>query len=367
MSALTACAEGVKPTRTAGGCPSCLPKAFDKDKCGKAQIEACPTPGTCAAGVSPKRDGCCVTCKPAKAKCTEAQRKACSAIMKSLGVCAAGTSPNFDASTCCIDCKRPARSKPTRACSKEEFKTCIDTVPECGANEKPVREEGQCCMSCRRAARDAPLLEVAKCGNLPACAANETALRLKDDSGAFVCPTCKPAKPVCSPTCSAKQICSSRRNKSTPACRVKRRRSLKLKASRAADKAFLASATAEEIKAAIAEVVRRFCDKQENQAQCEKYEDTVISNMEVAITSANAQEVQVEVGLPNAADSIRRRLGDEPADLLDSALADPDSTGPISMTEEADKSSAQSLLLSPALLACAVLAQAALPYRQGGL
>merc|ERR1711918_50551 len=72
-------------------------------------------------------------------------------------------------------------------------------------------------------------------------------------------------------------------------------------ASRAADKAFLASATPEEIKAAIAEVVQRFCDKQENQAQCEKYEDTVISNMEVAITSATAQEVQVEVGLPNAA------------------------------------------------------------------
>jgi len=105
-------------------------------------------------------------------------------------------------------------------------------------------------------------------------------------------------------------------------------------------------------------VVRRFCDKQENQAQCEKYEDTVISNMEVAITSATAQEVQVEVGLPNAADSIRRRLGDEPADLLDSALADPDSTGPISMTEEAEESSAQSLSLSPALLACAVLALA---------
>merc|ERR1711998_6539 len=90
---------------------------------------------------------------------------------------------------------------------------------------------------------------------------------------------------------------------------------LKLKANRAADKAFLESATPEEIKAAIAEVVQRFCDKQENQAQCEKYEDTVVHNMEVLITSATAQELQVEVGLPNAVDSTRRRLGDEPADL----------------------------------------------------
>jgi len=358
ISALAACAEGVKPTKTTAGCPSCLPKAFDKKKCGKAQIQACPMPGTCAAGVSPKRNGCCVTCKPAKAKCTEAQRTACATTMKSLSVCAAGTSPNFDASTCCIDCKRPARSKPERACTKEEFKTCIDTIPECGANEKPVREEGQCCMSCRRAARDAPLIEVAKCGNLPACAADETAFRVKDDSGAFVCPTCKPAKPACSPACSAKQICSWRRNKNTSTCRVKRQKNLKLKANRAADKAFLESATPEEIKAAIAEVVQRFCDKQENQAQCEKYEDTVVHNMEVLITSATAQELQVEVGLPNAVDSTRRRLGDEPADLLDSALADPDSTGSISMTEEAEQSGAQSLSITPALLACTALALA---------
>lgn len=363
MSTLADCADGARPSKSLDGCPTCLPKAFDKKKCSGVK---CMKPSTCASGVQPARkpDGCCITCTPAKIpKCTKEQKTACQASIDSLIVCSAADDPksSFNVDTCCMTCKRPARADANKKCTKDDFKTCMDTAPECGAEEEPLREKGQCCVSCRRPARDSPLREVGKCGNVPQCAANESPVRVKDDTGAFACPTCKPPRPVCSPACTTGQICARSKDAITQSCKAKKRMKLKLKAKvgDAATKAFFASATPDEMKATLQEVVNRYCDKEENAEKCDKYQDTVNDGMELSITSTGADEVQVQVDIPDIAVVDSRRLADDASSLLAGALTDPDATGSITMTDESGSqpaNGAQSLSVSSALLAFTAVA-----------
>jgi len=349
MKAIAACADGVKPTKdAASGCPTCVPMPFDGVKCTKSKTKSCAKPAACASGVEPKRDGCCISCVPAKTpKCTNEQKKACKDSIATLSECPASADPKsvFDADTCCMTCKRPARPKPEAKCSKDDFKTCIDAAPECGASEKPLREKGQCCVSCRRPARDVPLRTVAKCAAVSECEGDEKPTRVKDDSGAFSCPSCKPPKPVCAIACGTKQKCVRSKKKlekgedtSTEGeCKNKKVKKLKMKAKSAADKAFLKDATADEIKAALQEIVDRFCDKEDNAEKCDKFQKALTDGMSVKIEKVKNDETDVQVEIPDVeAASVRRRLADDTSSLLDAALADPDATGDIQVSDNTD-------------------------------
>jgi len=134
---------------------------------------------------------------------------------------------------------------------------------------------------------------------------------------------------------------------------------LKAKVGDAATKAFFASATPDEMKATLQEVVNRYCDKEENAEKCDKYQDTVNDGMELSITSTGADEVQVQVDIPDIAVVDSRRLADDASSLLAGALTDPDATGSITMTDESGSqpaNGAQSLSVSSALLAFTAVA-----------
>jgi len=347
MTAISDCAQGVKPSKGTDGCPSCLPKAFDKVKCTKSVIKECAAPAACAAGEKPKRDGCCLSCKVQKApKCTVEQKDTCKASIDSLGECAADADKKsvFDVDTCCVTCKRAPRPDPTKKCTKADFETCIDTAPECAAKEKPVREKGQCCVSCRRPAREAPLREVGKCGAIGVCATDETPTRVKDESGAFACPSCKRAKAVCSTACSDGQLCvrkkkSEEANNTEGECRGKKAKKLRMLAKSAVNKAFLKGASADEIKATLQEIVDRFCDNEEHADQCEKFQATLTDGMVVKKVTSKNDEIEVQVEVPEEVVVSRRltsrRLADDAGSLLDAAMADPDAAGgDISVTSE---------------------------------
>jgi len=178
---------------------------------------------------------------------------------------------------------------------------------------------------------------VAECGSVPECAADETPTRVKDDSGAFACPTCKRPKAVCEAGCTGGKICvhgtkndqSSGGSTTAGECRGKKAKKLKLRAKSAANKAFLQEASAEEVRTALVEVVDRFCDNEANAARCEKFQETLTGGMVVRKVEAKADETDVEVDVPEAQAAASRRLADDDdaESLLDAALGDPDATG----------------------------------------
>merc|ERR1712072_126662 len=288
--------------------------------------------------------------------CTDAQKTACKASLDGLAECPAPSSSTslrsfFNSDTCCMSCKRPARASQAK-CTKEDFKTCIDTARECEASEKPLKEKGQCCVSCRRPARDAPLRDVGKCGDIPECAADEAPSRVKDDSGAFACPTCRKPKPVCESACGTGKMCVRSKGGESTSCKSKKAKKLKMRAKTAVDKAFLKAATASETKAVLQEVVKRFCDKAQDDDKCDRFEDVLTEQMEVKLVAAkggSSDETEVQVDVPTVVEERLRRLAEDAGSLLDAAMADTDATGDmeISRTLSSDANNASGTKGSP--------------------
>ena len=190
-------------------------------------------------------------------------------------------------------------------CKKGEFKTCSKAARRCEANEDPMMEEGQCCMTCRRRGRDTPARDMAKCAGVPECAAAEEPIKAQDDSGGFVCPTCRKGKPTCEPACDEGkgkgkgngkgEVCvRSRETDAKGKCLPKKRRRFKLRAQKAVDRAFLKNATAAEVEELFAEFVQRFCDKPKNEKIC-KFKTALLDGLKVKITKVDDVEVEVEV------------------------------------------------------------------------
>jgi hypothetical protein len=245
---------------------------------------------------------------------------------------------HWNSAACCATCKRPAKrtkDKQTSKCSKEDQKACRDSnsTQICEDEENPMKLDGQCCYSCKRAEREKKIRDVAKCGNLDECGADEVPVLVV----ASKCRSCKPAKPTCAENCGAGTRCArDSEDEDAGTCKETKLATYIFKGMEALDKAFAAGATEEEIAATLAEVIARFCDNPDNADLCANKQAVIDSiNVIIAKRFDDATEVNVETvdePAPVSSPGSRRLLAG--SNLLDSAIADPDATGGLSITAE---------------------------------
>lgn len=341
---LTACAEGVRPTKDAAGCPTCYFSGDLSAICTREKVQACAAPPECDVGVLPTRgDDCCPTCQIPKPECTETQLTTCKASIAGLPECTAETDKStvFDAATCCVTCKRPEGDRTgDKQCTVDQFKTCMESIAVCEAGEQMVLEPSQCCASCKRPERIFNALDVATClSDRPACAADEKPAWMLGER----CATCKPAPPVCS-SCADPKVCV--RTKAGPKCVSKKARKLKIKAKAVAMKAKLEGISKEEVREMVLEMVERYCENPDHAVLCEK-KDALRDGLRCKATKNANGETEVELEVPDETGVYSRSFqtlseggftaqANTSGDLLDAAMQDADAASDFTVTVETE-------------------------------
>lgn len=348
-----ACEAGVKPSITDKCCASCMPSITpgDKDKpsgiptgCTKEIFAACEPPA-CEEGERPKLSECCATCYVKKPDtCTEESKEKCKEAMSEKPVCDKPAkdmsfSDYFDKETCCPTCKRSEKAKDPKKCTRDAFKTCVMDTRKCEDGEKPGFD-GECCKSCIRREAAKKFHEIAKCASAPTCQEDEEPV-IPDaavDSEDLAC-ACKPAKPKCASPCSGKQVCVRKGKKEATKeakCVGKIIRKFKIKAKDELAEAMAGNGTTVEDRAefvckVLGEMVNRYCDKPENDGECELYKQTLQDGMTCKVIKnfnidGDEADGEVEVDVPEAESRrLRRLLADSsPSTLLENAVNDAD-------------------------------------------
>lgn len=350
-----ACAEGVKPETNAECCPSCMPKPDDRPRpttgCDGDWKERCERPQPCSEGEKPgiDADTCCLSCYVTKPewedRCdsdNEDEDESNCPVIANLTDCApkATFDDVFDKATCCLTCKRPGRGRGDddddddkesreKRCPEDQFEACLESTRVCEQGERP-KYDGLCCLTCKREEHDKKLSKIAECGRIPECEGDEMPGKVEPVDGEWQCPTCRPGKPTCSPSCGDGEVCIRSKKAKRTTCVGRKKLKFKVQA-QAALAPVLAegnAATEEEIRAVLVELVERYCAKAVNLEECTAHADALVDGIVVKVLEKSATDVsgtadvEVEVPEPETAPVRRLLAGSSPADLLENAIAD---------------------------------------------
>lgn len=345
LASVTECTSGEAPAAQANStsgevCPSCVPP-YKKPACTESKLKECTAkilgntpPPECMGGEMPQRDstGCCLTCTPKAARCSETQVKGCRDTYAATIACATDERSSIG-SNCCRTCK-PTRDVPTRTstkkCSFAEMKRALKAVPVCEEGEKRItaRNVLSCAPSCKRPEADMDVKKVLACvKSLSPCAANSKPVRLPDSR----CPVCHPPRPVCN-ACPAARVCGRVPDANrTLVKKCLRKHQFKIKM-RTKDKSLFSGYTPSQMDRALVEFAERYCERNSAADKCDKYLDRIKDSVKCTKlnTFGASTTVTVEIAEDESDDvpaeaSTRRLLAEEsnPAsDLLVEATKD---------------------------------------------
>lgn len=277
------CASGVAPTvDNTTNCPSCQPMNCNSDRvqqCSKNMSASLPT---CSDGTQPYLNSttCCPSCVPRVVVCTKDKIQACQGL--TLPTCANNTSPVFNSTSCCYSCSPappPPQLRPVDGkCNISQFQACVNSTSVCADGEEPSQNSSfSCCGSCVRPQRLCTKEAVAACrATITPC--NGTSPYFLAGS---CCPTCYIPFPRCNVSCPDGQMCVNRANDpvtgnaTAPTCRNVTIANFLFNITDPGRRATIANLTCEQLADLFAEIVERFCDKNQNSVNCTAYAETI--------------------------------------------------------------------------------------------
>ncbi len=253
--------------------------------CNATQLTACASTNipACRTGVLPAFKGCCLSCKAVKLVFNSTQINTCMESLKALPDCTSASN-TFNPTIGCVTCKKPARTHAKHTCTNTHAQTHLSQVRNCTfttefstlrtcEQDEPPQFEG-CSKTCKRAESTCSIESAASCiASRSDCQVDQPPSLVAGEC----CLSCNPVKPARCANCT----------------HTKRAFQLQGVTSSAAAFAGSAKNCTKSVQAAVLEIVARFCEDATNADVCIKYQQSVVTGLNV--TSVN--QTQGSVGL----------------------------------------------------------------------